>query len=293
MVTVGTAGVDHVLLTRFNLPTTGVEGLVRAREGWLSDRVALFERYCTTSVARQSLPVTWIVYLDPESPGWLFDRLRPHVDAGVFRPVLRTSVDAADLAADLREAIPRHSSHLLTTNLDNDDGLATDFVARLRSVAPRPGPVAVYLTRGLIVSGSGVYLRTDRHNAFCSVLEPWGEERTSWSEYHNQLGQVMPVVQLGGAPAWLQVVHGANVSNRVRGRLVAPRPYRSRFGHLLDDEPHPSRGEVIADALVQLPARTIRDAARAGARTALLRLLGKERYQTLKLQLSARPTTGP
>ncbi len=44
--------VDHVLLTRFNLPTPGVEGLIRAREGWLQDRIELFELYCAPSVAK-------------------------------------------------------------------------------------------------------------------------------------------------------------------------------------------------------------------------------------------------
>ena len=44
---------DHVILTRFNLPTGGVEGIMRAREGWLRERIDLFERYCAPSVAAQ------------------------------------------------------------------------------------------------------------------------------------------------------------------------------------------------------------------------------------------------
>jgi len=289
---VSAAGVDHVLLTRFNLPTSGVEGLVRAREGWLSDRVELFERYCAPSVARQRSAFTWIVYLDPESPGWLFDRLRPLVDAGLVRPALRTSVGPAELAEDLAAAVPRPATHLLTTNLDNDDGVAHDFLARLRGVRPEPHPLAVYLDHGLVLGKEGLYLHRDRHNAFCSVLEPWKDARTSWSEYHNELGNVMPVVHLGGAPAWLQVVHGANVSNRVRGRLVSPAPYRASFGALLEDAPSPGHGRVVADTLVGLPRRAVRDASRSTLRTAGLRLLGKDGYQSLKARVRAlRPGT--
>ena len=278
-------GVDHVLLTRFNLPTPGVEGLVRAREGWLTERADLFERYCAPSVARQTSPFTWILYLDPESPGWLFDRLQPYVDHGLFRPVLRTSVGPEELAEDLAVAVPRPASHLLTSNLDNDDGLATDFLARLRTVAPARTRRAVYLTRGLILSPEGLFLRTDRHNAFCSVLEPWPGAKTSWSERHNELGQVMPVVRLHGSPAWLQVVHGGNVSNRVRGRLVAPDAYRAQFGSLLDDAPTPSPRSMVTDAVLRLPRRVVRDGARTALREAGLWALGRDGYESLKWRL--------
>ena len=58
---------------------------------------------------------------------------------------------------------------LITTNLDNDDGLAVDFSERIRSVETTHRRVAVYAARGLIKSANTVFLRTDRHNAFCSV----------------------------------------------------------------------------------------------------------------------------
>jgi hypothetical protein len=279
--------VDHVLLTRFNLPTKGVEGLIRAREGWLQDRVALFERYCAASVARQSVPVTWLVYFDPESPTWLLDRLRPLVATGLFRPVLRASVGPAELSEDIAAAVVSPADLLLTTNLDNDDGIAVDFVERLQAVRTRHRCAAVYLTHGLIRSSDQLFLRTDRRNAFCSLLEPWEDARTCWAEYHNELGRTRPVVEVDGPAGWLQVVHGANVSNRVRGRLVSPRPHRHRFGDLLDDLPEPRPADVVRDALLRLPVRSSRDLGRAAVRTAGLRVLGKDRYQELKLRASA------
>ena len=279
--------IDHVLLTRFNLPTAGVEGLIRARDGWLHDRVDLFERYCAPSVARQTLPVTWIVYLDPESPDWLTRRLQPFIDRGLFRSVFRTSVSQSELMSDIREAVPERGEVLLTTNLDNDDGLACDFSSRARAVVTPHPRVAIYLARGLIKGDDGVFLRTDRRNAFCSIREPWESPVTAWSEYHNEFPRVMPTVQLNGPPAWLQVVHGANVSNRIRGRLVSPTPHRARFGDLLDDAPVPDLTEVARDTLLSLPVRVMRDWGRSAARRAGLRLLGKERYQAAKLRLSS------
>jgi putative rhamnosyltransferase len=278
---------DHVVLTRFNLPSHGVEGMIRAREGWLRQRVELFETYTIPSVASQTLPLTWLVYLDPESPSWLLERLAPWARRGLFRPVLRASVSGEELVSDIVEAAPRRGDFLVTTNLDNDDGVASDLSARLASVSdPRPR-IAIYLTRGLVKSGDQLYLRTDRRNAFCSVRETWDDPVTAWSEYHNELGSAMPVLELGGAPAWLQVVHGNNVSNRVRGRLVAPAAYRDRFAGLLDDARAPSASELVADRYLRRPARELRDGARSAARVAGLRLLGKDRYSRAKVALSA------
>jgi putative rhamnosyltransferase len=278
--------IDHVLLTRFNLPTPGVEGLIRAEEGWLHNRVELFERYCAPSVANQTQPVSWIIYFDPDSPDWLLERLHPFVRNGLFKPILRASVTQDQLLSDISETVPHRSKVLLTTNLDNDDGLAADFCERLRSVQTAHPRVAIYMVHGLIKSAEGLFSRTDRRNAFCSVLEPWDGAVTAWAEYHNEFPRVMPVVELDGPPSWLQVVHGANVSNRVRGRLVSPRAHQARFGNTLDDAPTPVFADITKDMFVGVPIRAARDGARSAVRLAALRLLGKDRYQRAKLRIS-------
>lgn len=289
-------GLDHVLLTRFNLPNGGVEGLVRAREGWLRERMDLFERYCAPSVAaQQGADVTWIVYLDPASPQWLLDRMAPYVERGLLHPVLRERVGVPELREDLASVVPKPGESLLTTNLDNDDGIAVDFCARVAAAAAATGRsrTAVYAINGLVLSDDGLFLLRDRHNAFCSVVESWDDPVTSWSEYHNELPRVMPVVEIGGPPAWLQVVHGGNVSNRVRGRLVAPSAHRAAFAVPLEVR-EPSPREVLVDRAVAAPARRVRDGSRATARRAGLRILGKDGYATAKASLlSARRRVHP
>lgn len=278
-------GIDHVILTRFNLPTGGLEGLVRAREGWLRERMDLFERYCAPSVAAQrGVSVTWIVYLDPASPQWLLDRMAPYADSGLLHAILREVVGVPELREDIASVVPEPGEVLLTTNLDNDDGLAVDFCARLAAVTTEHPRAALYVTHGLVLSDDGLFLLRDRHNAFCSVRESWAEPVTSWSEYHNELHRVMPVVEVGGPPGWLQVVHGSNVSNRVRGRLVAPAAHRAAFAVPLDVH-EPGRLEVLADRALRAPARRVRDGSRAMTRRAGLRILGKDRYAATKAVL--------
>jgi hypothetical protein len=42
--------IDHVLLTRFNLPSKGPESLICTMHGWLQRRVELFMKYTISSI---------------------------------------------------------------------------------------------------------------------------------------------------------------------------------------------------------------------------------------------------
>ena len=272
----------HVLLTRFNLPSEGAESLVRAREGWLRDRIELFERYTVPSVRAQTLPVGWLVYADTESPGWLLERLRRHEEAGVLTVLLRQVVRKDELLRDLHRVVTAEATRLVTTNLDNDDGLAADFSERVRSAAAAPGPAAIYLEDGLVATAAAAYLRTDPTNAFCSAVTDVPATLTCWEDWHNRLHLHMPVRSVPGPPAWLQVVHDGNVSNRVRGRLISPVPLRDRFPGLLEGIPEPTRAHLVQDRFVSGPVRAIRGAVRTRTREVLVQRLGKERFTSLK-----------
>jgi hypothetical protein len=120
---------EHAILTRFNLPSAGRESLVRAHAGWLAHRVELFERYCLPSVRSQtSAQFGWLVYFDPESPRWLRQRIEDWSADGTMVPLFRAEVSNAELLSDIEAHLGRHDAWLVTTNLDNDDALATDFV---------------------------------------------------------------------------------------------------------------------------------------------------------------------
>jgi len=269
--------VDHFVLTRFNLPTGGVEARIRAGNAWLTHRWELFERYSVPSMLGQTQhDHTWVVYFDPESPAWLFEAVAGYAERGVFVPIYRDEVTTEALVSDLEAITGTRSTMLLTTNLDNDDALANDALARLRSAVDSTERHALFMVNGLIKGPSGVYARRDPDNAFCSVAEPWERARTCWDEWHLMLGRSMPVVRLPGAPGWLQVVHGENVSNRVRGRLVDPRRESTPFPGLLDDVPSPGVGRRWADRVVLGPLRWVRDTVRATGRRVLLTLVGKD-----------------
>jgi Putative rhamnosyl transferase len=281
--------IDHVILTRFNLPSGGAEARIRASESWLVHRWQLFERYCAPSVAAQSnRNVAWIIYVDPESPEWLRTAIEPYSDRGLFTPVYRAEVPYDDLLTDVRQVSTGSADMLITTNLDNDDGLAVDFIERIQAAVDFSDRRALYLVNGLIKGPDGVYLRRDPDNAFCSVAEPWDQPKMCWADWHLMLGLSMPVVEIGGAPGWLQVVHGENVSNRVRGRLTTATPWASRFPGALDGATEPGFRELARDRIMTSPLRWLRDAGRSTVRRIAITALGKDGMQSLKARLQRR-----
>lgn len=279
---------QHAILTRFNLPSGGHESLVRARDGWLRERVGLFERFCLPSVrAQTSQDFAWLVYFDPESPRWLrewIDERHP----GAFRPVFRAEVPRDVLLADIAAAFGhRGAGDLLTTNLDNDDSLARDFVARVQAAGRRGERTAVYVGDGLIATPTRLYRRVDPHNAFCSVREEGRDPVTCWSDWHNRLPDHMPTIVLRGDPGWLQTVHGGNVSNRVRGRRVGPGAYRDAFPGLLDPLPEPRSADLLRDALLATPGRQLGEAGRAAVKVVVGRSAGREGLDRAKTAWAA------
>jgi hypothetical protein len=281
--------VDHVLLTRFNLPTAGRESQVRAQEGWLRNRVDLFERFCLPSVrAQTSGDFRWIVYFDPESPSWLKERIPRLAGDGGFVPIFRASVNHDELVADLIKVVGKPQKRLVTTNLDNDDGLAADFAERLQMQASIPRVrTAIYFSRGLILTGKDLYSRIDRRNAFCSVVESWEDPVTCWADWHNLLGKCMPVREIAGPPAWLQVVHGGNVSNRVRGRMVSSSLHVKSFPVIPPDTGYPSDRALRWENLVVAPARYLGERGRSTVKWLMITVLGKEGLSRVKEVLSA------
>lgn len=283
------ADVDHVLLTRFNLPSVGAESIVRAKDGWLRTRIELFRRFCLPSVLGQTRQdFKWIIYLDPQSPQWLVSVMDDLNHRGTFTPIYRAEVGRSELLGDLRSVSGGTHRELLTTNLDNDDGLAADFVERLQAAGSAGTRSALYLTNGLITSGNALYLRRDRSNAFCSVREDWEAARTCWSDWHNLLGQSMNVRELAGAPAWLQVVHDSNVSNRIHGKRVSPAPYLGAFGSLLDGIGDVGRLDLLRDFALERPRRVALDSGRSLLKQAAMTVVGKEGLDRLKTQWAFR-----
>lgn len=231
------ASLTHVLLTRFNLATPGRELPIRLKPGWLEHRFHLFERYCLPGIAAQLRPPeAWLVFFDENTPTMFRQRVedcRRHVP---FTPIYTHLFDATGWRRAI-EAHVRPTRWLLTTRLDNDDSLAADFFSRLHTAAEgwlganpaAKGPVVFNVPRGLVLANGRLYSHIHPSNAFASLLESWEGARTIMCHNHMLLSEIAPIIQVGGGPGWIQIVHDRNVSNRTRGWRIGVRRLGADF----------------------------------------------------------------
>src|SRR5690606_28538683 len=118
------------------------------------------------------------------------------------RPVFVGTLSGELIRKTIREHIPTGATHVVTSRLDNDDGLALDFVERIQK-AFRPVPHREYLnvSEGIILQQGRAYRRRDPHNAFVSLVEPAdGDIHGVWTYPHTEIKQHAPVRQIGGGP---------------------------------------------------------------------------------------------
>jgi hypothetical protein len=268
----------HVVLTRFNTRHAWIGAAPGLDPGWLQRRLELFEAFCLPSLAAQRAPFTWLVFFDSETP----EELRPRIAAyretvPSFVPVfvegeLTDERIAGFVAERLAPERARHE-YLITTRLDTDDAIATDFLARVqRAFRPRELEFLNF-PLGYQWADGRFYYHLDPSNPFLSLVERLGEEdgRTIYCAPHDRLGR--RVRQLAAPPVWLQVVHGENLRNRVVG---IRRPLgRAPSGFVLQVQPGsdslPARLVDLAATIGRLPATRLRQRRRLAAELAELR----------------------
>lgn len=214
----------QVLLTRFNLATGGRERDKRESGDWLRGRFDLFEQFCLPTIAAQNVSdFHWLIFFDLHTPGWARDRIARAQEIVPFAAIFTELFDSSGWGRCVRERIgpPRPGRCVVTSNLDNDDGVARDYLARIARVvrtAPAEPPYAINFRNGLVLSDGRLYAHTHDSSAFTNLVEADTDSlRTVNTISHMELARHVRVVQEVGSPAWLQVVHGGNVSNRVRG----------------------------------------------------------------------------
>src|SRR5947209_8024402 len=135
---VKTRSFHHVIVTAFNCVRSRnpneVHLAFRSRPGWMDERFELFERYCLPSVLNQSCQTfRWIIYFDVSTQEKHLDRARRGIAGRPnFEVKLCTIFGSETHQADLSTMLDPAKSWLVTTRLDNDDGLQRDFVAKLQ-----------------------------------------------------------------------------------------------------------------------------------------------------------------
>ncbi|MBX2848863.1 MAG: putative rhamnosyl transferase [Acidiferrobacterales bacterium] len=263
----------HVILTRFNLPSGGREKRIRQSPGWLENRFELFEKFCLPSVQNQTNQrFKWFIYFDQNTPEPF--RSRAINIENAYSNITLFWVGSLSLK-DINEQIlglkVRDTSKVLTTRLDNDDALNKHFIATLQNQANlstddslRAGKAVILnFTHGLVLCEKRTYSHSDSSNAFASMLEPLSENlQTIWRRQHNRLSLIGEFVQIDKPDMWMQVVHGNNVSNRIKGYRILNRSIEPTFPFKVSNT-RESKFYVCLENLTLYPLRAIKERIRS------------------------------
>lgn len=210
----------HYLITRFN---TGLyrrkgqktrRGAVIEPEKWMIERFRLFEKYTVPSILNQSCKdFTWLVG---------FDRATP------MAYIMRAKEYCTVLLGDntRQEAIKHIGSGgtVITSRVDNDDALHTDYIGNVQSFYHRKQRSGIYVFPvGWIYKPSGDKLYHVRYprNPFLSRVEKNVKNlKTVYEWGHVELFKKKAVKFTrieGKGHMWLQVIHKSNLANKTWG----------------------------------------------------------------------------
>jgi hypothetical protein len=265
--------VSHFLLTRFNvrMPIYRHPG-----DDWLPGRLELFKRYCLPSFRGQTVQTfTWLVFLDSDSPDWLRTTIETTM-SDIVHPVYVDGLFTAEYAAAVVAELAT-TPFVMTTRVDNDDAVATDFVETIQREFAGQRLEFVNLVNGAQYADEKVYLRPYTKNPFLTLIESVtdGPPKTVFIKRHYEVDKVGPVRNVRTEhPMWLQVVHGENVLTERVGLRAKPSAVLPHFSCTLATD-YSSLGylvDVSRDAvrivwrLVEQPHRIIELARTATAR---------------------------
>ncbi len=214
--------VAHFIITRFNLRRTTQE-VKQLDPGWLASRFDLFDRFCFPTVRGQTRQdFRWLVLFDSLTPCSVLPRIREYQRWAAFVPVFFPAGSEQQARSAVAERVGAVPDLLVTTRLDNDDGVCRTFVEDIRRHVDVASATVLEFPVGYVWHKDRVYLDRQRLNPFTTLVEPLGGRagapfRTIYGGAHHDAADLGRIVEVSRRPSWLQVVHDDNRANHVRG----------------------------------------------------------------------------
>lgn len=194
----------HFILTRYSLRFER-----ELAPEWFARRLPLF-RDTAASVARQTAPVTWLIFYSPEYELAMLPLYGevPGLKAHLI-PVYNGNFDEAN--AEMRAAMAAHltdESHVISTRLDNDDLIAPDFCDLVQREFAWQERAFVNFDAGRNRRADGTYWRhVHRSNMFQSLIEARAGFQGIFTWAHRSTELVGPVIHLAQPDRWVHVEH--------------------------------------------------------------------------------------
>jgi hypothetical protein len=213
-----------ILATRFSWPHPIWQSRSKGEYlSWIERRFELFERYTARSVANCYIKPDYWVLLIGENQGDISSRLQnmlSHLDCNVIiAPYFGASLSLT-IMQSLKDL--EYPARIVTSNLDADDMISSDFFAVLKSICfLNHGNTAVSFCSGAnyMVEDGTFYLSSYPGNPFLSLYETCRgphDAQTVYFKMHTELMSFVKHMILPRSyyPMWASVIHENNLANR-------------------------------------------------------------------------------
>jgi hypothetical protein len=227
----------HFIMTHFNLKLweTDKNNQATQTQEWLERRFQLFEEFCLPSVAAQTdKNFYWFCMFDVDTP----DQYRTRVEdykkwVPQLIPLYMTQDEATKgddqyLKDQIKKLLDTEDELLITSQLDNDDAIHTDFVMEINNMAKKESAKDAFY---VFSYGYQYYTEADfllkiyyPNNHFPSRVEKDlinFKLVLSISHSHLRKKSVRDKIKIVHVdnierPLWIEIIHSKNVSNDVR-----------------------------------------------------------------------------
>lgn len=226
---------QHFLITRFNLPLAQDERTQEEKDTWLRHRLDLFERFTFPSVqAQTNKKFQWLVYFDSATSTPLLQRFQRLVEGEAYITLILLN-SYQEFRQDAGKHVLDRSNgqrYVVTTRLDNDDCLHQEYIEEIQKNIVESERSFLNFPMGYCWNCSTPDQLVTRYNyyrgPFLTLIEAIKKDDTfvpkTVSFYdHWHVPDEHPVHQITTFRAWIQLIHGENIANQMRGNPV-PNP---------------------------------------------------------------------
>jgi len=229
---------EHIIITRFNIKHEEWKNKVRNTnwEKWMKERVKIFKKYCSPSVANQSTnEFVWLVCIDPNTK----DKYRKSIleEKSKSKSIEVIEVDSLkSLTKDVKSYILNNveEEFVITSRLDNDDAIEKNFVKDIQDMFDKQSYKPISMAKGFqLILGEENRLRkiNTPNGPFMSLIESVsGSMKTVYGKKHYEWNDSLTKI-VNDEPRWIQVIHRKNVSNRESlGKIVTNLDLQEKYG---------------------------------------------------------------
>ena len=201
--------IRHFFLIRFNMNTTD--------EGWLKQRISLFERFTLSSLHDQTNKNYRVILFCDERTTESWKRVIESYRFDI-EWTHRKWFDSESVVVNeaVSKRITNSEDIIITTRLDNDDAICRSFVDRTQKAAKVNHVISFPL--GYLYKNGKIYLHDFTGNHFLSYVSSSNDIKTIFCGNHMRLPSRYPCISIRDAVGWMEVIHDKNLKNTLARR---------------------------------------------------------------------------